>query len=120
MSEPTYRVELTHHPENGLAVEWRAAIYPVAEGHDEHGLSLFDAFRSTREDAFDAAQAWCKAKAQEPHAPSTVLLDEDGEIHDRHDQQRKCERCNGFGQVRDPLYTDPVECGACSGTGVAA
>lgn len=87
MSEPTYRVELTHHPENGLGVEWRAAVYPAAED-DSYPYTMFDAFRATREDAFDVAQAWCKAKAQEPLAPSTVMLTEDGDILDPHEVQR--------------------------------
>ena len=28
-----------------------------------------------------------------------------------------CPRCNGQGKVRDPLYRDPITCGACNGTG---
>ena len=93
MSEPTYRVELSHHPENGLEVEWRAAVYSAADvepvmGSSIYAMSLFDAYRATREDAFDAAQAWCKAKAQEPLSPSTVFLTEDGDILDRHEVER--------------------------------
>ena len=86
MSEPTYRVELTHHPENGIDVEWRAAVYAIAFAPGS--LSVYDAFRATREDAFGAAQAWCKAKATEPLTPSTVFLTEDGDILDPHEAQR--------------------------------
>jgi hypothetical protein len=83
VSEPTYRIELTNHPEDGAAVCWRAAVYSVAD-YDENSTynpAIFDAFRATREDAMDAAQAWCKAKASEPQEPSTVFLNEDGELH---------------------------------------
>lgn len=78
MSEPTYRVELTHHPENGKHVEWQASVHNILDDGGEYWTSMFDAFRATRGDAFDAAQAWCKAKAQEPSQPSTEYLDEDG------------------------------------------
>lgn len=84
MSEPTYRVELTHRPENGIGVEWHAAVYVASEGPD-YPYTTFDAFRATREEAFEAAQSWCKAKATAPLAPSTVFLTEDGDIIDRHE-----------------------------------
>ena len=83
MSEPTYRIELTHKPENGEHVCWRAAVYPVSE---PDSWAIFDSFDATREQAFDKAQAWCKAKAQEPLAPSTVFLTEDGELLDPFDK----------------------------------
>ena len=87
MSEPTYRIELSHHPENGIDVSWRAAIYSTAEfdADSQFHHTMHDVFRATREDAFDVAQAWCKAKAQEPLAPSTVFLTEDGELLDPFD-----------------------------------
>lgn len=88
MSEPTYRIELTHRPEEGLAVAWHAGVYDAGEWVDNGPgcFAIFHAFGADREAAFDNAQAWCKAKATEPHAPSTVFLTEDGDIHDPHDQ----------------------------------
>lgn len=90
MSEPTYRVDLTHKPENGVEVEWHAAVYSIVDYdvNDPYAVAMFDAYRATREDAFDAAQAWCKAKAQAPQSPSVVLLTEDGDILDPHEVQR--------------------------------
>lgn len=82
MSEPTYRIELSHHPEDNIAVEWHGEVYPVA---DDDSWPLFHSYGSTREEAFNKAQAWAKAKAQEPHAPSMVFLTEDGDIHDPFD-----------------------------------
>ena len=90
MSEPTYRIELSHHPENGSAVEWQAAVYSVAE-YDPvlpYMSSLHNCYAGTREDAFNDAQTWVKAKSREPLAPSTVFLTEDGEIHDQFDVGR--------------------------------
>lgn len=69
MSEATYRITLTHKPENGTAVCWHGAVYAEEEfeahalEHTTPPLPIFDTFRATREDAFDSAQAWCKAKA---------------------------------------------------------
>lgn len=83
MSEPTYRIELSHHPENGTAVSWTAVVYAVAD----ESYHIFDCFAATREAAFDKAQTWCRAKASEPQAPSTVFLTEDGDIHDPHEVQ---------------------------------
>lgn len=86
MSEPTYRIELTHRPEEGLEVAWHGAVYSVGDWRDDRGnFALYHSFDATREAAFDQAQAWCKAKAQEPLSPSTVFLTEDGDIHDPHD-----------------------------------
>jgi hypothetical protein len=83
VSEPTYRVELTHDPASGNAVCWEAKVYAVAE-YDEaaSNFSVFTGYGGTREDAFTVAQDWCKAKATEPLAPSTVFLTEDGELLD--------------------------------------
>ena len=82
MSDPTYRVELTHHPENGSAVCWRSAVYNM---HDDF---VDDFYRSSREAAFEAAQTWVWGKQQRPDDPSTVYLTEDGDIHDRHEVER--------------------------------
>lgn len=81
MSEPTYRIELTHRPEKDFDFRWIASVYRVAD--DEY---VECAIASTREDAFDKARAWCVAKARKPEPPSTVFLTEDGDIHDPHDQ----------------------------------
>lgn len=81
MSEPTYRIELTHHPELMPGNRWQAAIFAIADD----GIPLATKFGVSREEAFDSAQTWCKAKAQEPVESSTVFLTEDGEIHDPHD-----------------------------------
>ena len=83
MSEPTYRVDLTHLPANGEAVQWCADISRVAT--DElimctHGAS--------REQAFENAQEWVKAQSAEPERSSTVYLTEDGDILDPHEVQR--------------------------------
>jgi hypothetical protein len=82
VSEPTYRVELTHHPENGLEVCWRAAVYNAADAPIEGwpATTIYDAYRATSQDAFDAAQAWCKAKAEAPLTPETMLLTESGDV----------------------------------------
>ena len=84
MSEPTYRVELTHHPENGLGVRWEAAVYEIASGDT---FPMHTMFGADREQAFDHAQGWIKAKAQAPDDPSTVFLTEDGDILDPHEVQ---------------------------------
>lgn len=78
MSEPTYRVELRHTPEDA-DWPWSASVVRIA---DE--LPLFVRCGSSREQAFERAkEAVRRASAQEP--PSDVYLTEDGEIHDRFD-----------------------------------
>ena len=83
VSEPTYRVELTHHPENGEFVSWKASLYLIAS---EHCVTSF--YRAGREEAFDAVQKFVRGLIQEPERPSTVLLTEDGDILDPHEVQR--------------------------------
>lgn len=81
MSEPTYRVELEHHPHDE-DWPWAASVIRVS---DE--LPLFVRCGSTREDAFDRAQQAIRVMGQ-PQAPSSVYLSEDGDILDPHEVQR--------------------------------
>lgn len=103
MSEPTYRVELTHHPENGAAVCWRAAIYwPSSFGSDDY---VTDFLGRSREHAFELAQTWVRGKSQKPDDPSTVYLTEDGDIldpHDPHDPRNLSEKMYGVPPSRNP------------------
>lgn len=116
MSEPTYRVDLQHHPEQTFP--WVATVVRLADD-----FPMRTTVGSNREDAFDRAQAIVRAMSQ-PEAPSTVFLSEDGDIIDPHDSQpqaqTKCPRCEGMGTLRVPLYKDPLECGTCGGTGSVA
>ena len=79
MSEPTYRIELTHEPQYP-SIPWSARIIRLSDGdhiRTENG--------QTREEAFDKAQHTVRAM-QNPESPSVVFLTEDGDIHDHHDQ----------------------------------
>ena len=76
--EPTYRIELTHHPEMPLR-PFRAAIYRVAD--DEY---LCDVYGATREDAVDEASKYAYSQTH-AELSSTVFLTEEGDIHDPHD-----------------------------------
>lgn len=83
VSEPTYRIELTHDPASGtasLGCPWRAHVYRIT---DDEVMTV--EYGSTRERAFDNAQAWARSAATVPESPSTVCLTEDGDIHDPHD-----------------------------------
>ena len=78
MSEPTYRVELTHHPEMPLR-PWQAEIHRCSD--DGYMAQLWG---ESRQIATELAGAWVwRQKYGEP--PSTVFLTEEGEIHDRHE-----------------------------------
>lgn len=81
MSEPTYRVELTHHPEMPTA-KYRAMIYTVAG--DEY---IGEQWAETRQLAAELAGAWCWQRTHS-EAPSTIMLTEDGDILDPHEVQR--------------------------------
>lgn len=89
MSEPTYRIELTHHPEEGRGLEWHAVVYNAAEYEAEpSGMfwsKLFTGYGPTLDEAFTRAQDWAKAKAQQPEDPRTLFLTEDGELLDPFD-----------------------------------
>lgn len=81
MSGPTYRVELTHHPEMPTR-PWRAEIHRIAD--DEY---LGEQWGESRQVAAELAGAWVWRRA---HAedPSTVMLSEDGDLLDPHEVQR--------------------------------
>ena len=81
MSEPTYRIELTHDPASASAVCWTAKVYAVAD--DSYAITEF--YGASREDAFDRAQTWLRAKSLPPEPGSTVFLTEDGELLDPFD-----------------------------------
>jgi len=73
--EPSYRIDLEHDPTE-LTLPWRAKIIRCAD--DTHVKSVFG---TTRTDAFEAAQAWVRAKAETPERTTSLYVDEDGEIH---------------------------------------
>lgn len=73
MSEPTYRVELTHHPEASFA-EWSATVVRISDGE-----TVDEEYGATRERALGNAQAWVRRVAAGAHSPSTEYLTEDGD-----------------------------------------
>ena len=81
MSEPTYRVDLTHNPADGSNVCWTARVFRPSQ-QDEH---VHVTWGSSREEAFDLAQLWIKANTIAPQPPSTVYLTEDGDILPPHE-----------------------------------
>lgn len=84
MSEPTYRVELIHNPASEYpSVPWSAEVFRLMD--DER---VFITFETSRDSAFDVAQAWVKRQLLDAERPSTVMLSEDGEIIDPHEVQR--------------------------------
>lgn len=83
MSEPTYRVDLNHHPEDGPHVCWRAVVVRV---RDEELLEVKHG--SSREEAFAFALQWVAGLTSTPERPSSVYLSEDGDLLDPAEVQR--------------------------------
>ena len=84
MSEPTYRVELTHEPDAAFpGIPWKARVLRVAD--DQHVTTKYN---STREAVFEEAQAAIKVMLAPKEQSSTVYLSEDGDILDPHETQR--------------------------------
>ena len=80
MSEPTYRVDLTHNP--GEMYPWRAAVVRLS---DDEPLRVLVA--ESREEAFALALRYVVALKHPEHA-SSVYLSEDGDLLDPHEVQR--------------------------------
>lgn len=80
MSEPTYRVDLSHHPEH-LPYPWRGVVVRLS---DEQEIKL--TVGESREDAFARALQFVHDLNRiEPQHPSSVYLSEDGDLLDPHD-----------------------------------
>ena len=80
MSEPTYRVDLTHNPAD--LYPWRAVIVRLSD--DTEIKSCVD---GSREEAFAEAVRIVHA-INHPERPSSVYLSEDGDLLDPHEVQR--------------------------------
>lgn len=80
MSEPTYRVDLSHDPSQ--IYPWRASIVRLADEQELRGLVA-----DSREDAFALAVKYVHGLNQ-PQRPSSVYLSEDGDLLDPHEAQR--------------------------------
>jgi hypothetical protein len=72
--EPTYRVDLEHEPTEAM-IPWTARITRLSDGE-----YLKAVYGSTRNEAFESAQSWIKAKSTPPERGATVYMTEDGEI----------------------------------------
>ena len=83
MSEPTYRVELDHDPTEIEPCKWHARVFRITDDEQVHST-----WGGTLEQAFDAAQEWCRASLADPEPSRTVYLTEDGDILDPHEVQR--------------------------------
>ena len=84
MSEPTYRVELVHNPASDYPnVPWSAEVFRITDSG-----RVYITFEPSRDEAFNAAQAWIKRQLLDAERPSTVFLTEDGDILDPHEVQR--------------------------------
>ena len=80
MSEPTYRVDLTHDPSQ--MYQWRAAVIRLADDEELKGLVA-----DSREEAFTLALQYVVA-LRSPERSSSVYLSEDGDLMDPHEVQR--------------------------------
>lgn len=80
MSEPTYRVDLTHSPAE--MYPWRAAIVRLSDDEEVKGCVA-----PTREEAFAEALR-VVVSLKHPERPSSVYLSEDGDLLDPHEVQR--------------------------------
>ena len=84
MSEPTYRVDLTHQPGDGEEVCWTGKVYRPAQ---QEGY-VYITYGPSREATFDRAQAWIRANAADPLPSSTHYFTEDGDHVPLHEVQR--------------------------------
>ena len=80
MSEPTYRVDLTHNP--GEMYPWRAAVVRLADEEELRGLVA-----DSREEAFALALQYVVG-LRNPERSTSVYLSEDGDLLDPHEVQR--------------------------------
>ena len=80
MSEPTYRVDLSHDP--GQMYPWRAAVIRLSDEQELRGLVA-----DSREEAFSLALQYVVA-LRSPERSSSVYLSEDGDLLDPHEVQR--------------------------------
>ena len=80
MSEPTYRVDLSHTP--GNLYSWRAAVVRLADDEELKGLVA-----DSREEAFGLAVKFVY-DLNHTERGSSVYLSEDGDLLDPHEVQR--------------------------------
>ena len=80
MSEPTYRVDLTHDP--ALMYPWRAAVVRLSDDQELRGLVA-----DSRQEAFELALQYV-VSIRNPEHSSSVYLSEDGDLLDPHEVQR--------------------------------
>jgi hypothetical protein len=79
VSEPTYRVDLSHDP--GATLPWKATVVRLS---DDWKMRTFETSMG-REEAFSKALAYVVAFNQDPEPDHSVYLSEDGDLLDPRD-----------------------------------
>jgi hypothetical protein len=128
MSEPTYRIETKHVPQNGAATRWEGRIYRLSEQHD-YPRTCYDTYGSDEATVLETMHGWIERAAQTPEKGTVLYVDENGqavpapEPHVAHVEvgaqagdMVTCTKCQGTGEYTIPGFKKNA-CPSCVGLG---